>query len=168
MSDFKKIKIILLSFIITSVSFSAESYQLKNLKDYSVRLCGKVSNEILYDIGSYKERDKKSDKVDLLILISNDDPDGVSDTKVISNGEIYFKGENIINFDVTFIMTLNGGVHTDTVTYISKENKTVGGYFYNNENDADKPKEVYISTTGRVFHIDLESINNDKCLDKFK
>ncbi|EDX9487216.1 hypothetical protein GQP67_004625, partial [Salmonella enterica] len=97
------------------MSFSAESYQLKNLKDYSVRLCEKVSNEILYDIGSYKERDKKSDKVDLLILISNDDPDGVSDTKVISNGEIYFKGENIINFDVTFIMTLNGGVHTDTV-----------------------------------------------------
>lgn len=31
--------------------------------------------------------------VDLLILISNDEPNGVSETKVISNGEIHFKGK---------------------------------------------------------------------------
>ncbi|EFI8732860.1 hypothetical protein G0T39_004616, partial [Escherichia coli] len=73
-------------------------------------LCGKVSNNILDDIGGYKERDKKSEMVDLLILISNDEPNGVSETKVISNGKIYFKGESTMNLDASFIMTINGGV----------------------------------------------------------
>ncbi|EFA4513279.1 hypothetical protein E0364_24365, partial [Escherichia coli] len=73
-------------------------------------LCGKVSNNILDDIGGYKERNKKSEMVDLLILISNDEPNGVSETKVISNGEIHFKGESSINLDASFIMTINGGV----------------------------------------------------------
>ena len=39
-----------------------------------------------------KKEIKKSEMVDLLILISNDEPNGVSETKVISNGEIHFKG----------------------------------------------------------------------------
>ncbi|MED0116950.1 hypothetical protein RCU33_06205 [Escherichia coli] len=88
-----------------------------------------MSNNILDDIGGYKERNKKSEMVDLLILISNDEPNGVSETKVISNGEIHFKGESSINLDASFIMTINGGVHTDTVTYISKKNKIIGDTF---------------------------------------
>ena len=103
-----------------------------------------------------------------LILISIVEPIGVSETKVISNGEIHFKGESSINLDASFIMTINGGVHTDTVTYISKKNKIIGGYFYNNESKTDKLKEVYISNTGTVYHINIESVSDDKCLDKFK
>ncbi|WP_410402437.1 hypothetical protein [Escherichia coli] len=89
--------------------------------------------------------------VDLLILISNDEPNGVSETKVISNGEIHFKGESSINLDASFIMTINGGVHTDTVTYI-KKNKIIGGYFYNNESKTDKLKED-ISQTQELYII---------------
>ena len=167
MIAFKEI-ITLPGLIFTLIPFSAKCSQIKNPNSYSVILCGKVSNKILDDIGSYKKRDKKSEMVDLLILISNDEPNGVSDTRVTSNGRIYFKGEKVINFDASFIMTLSDGVHTDTITYISIKNKVIGGYFYKNESDTDKPKEVYISSTGGVYHIDIESLNNDKCLDKFK
>ncbi|MFY2736250.1 hypothetical protein [Pseudocitrobacter faecalis] len=166
--DFKKTLIGLVGLIFISLPFAAKCSQLKNLNDYSVMLCGKVSNKILDDIGEYKARDKKSEMVDLLILISNDEPNGVSETRVISNGEIYFKGGGTMNFDASFIMTINGGVHTDTVTYISKKNKIIGGYFYNDESKTDKPKEVYISNTGAVYHINIESVSDDKCLDKFK
>ena len=166
--NFKKTIIISVGLIFISFSFVAKCSQLKNLNNYTVMLCGKVSNNILDDIGGYKERDKKSEMVDLLILISNDEPNGVSETKVISNGKIYFKGESTMNLDASFIMTINGGVHTDTVTYISKKNKIIGGYFYNNESKTDKLKEVYISNTGTVYHINIESVSNDKCLDKFK
>ncbi len=72
-----------------------------------------------------------------------------------------------MNFDASFIMTINGGVHTDTVTYISKKNKIIGAIFIMIK---VKPLSLkkYISNTGAVYHINIESVSDDKCLDKFK
>ena len=61
--NFKKTIIISVGLIFISFSFVAKCSQLKNLNNYSVMLCGKVSNNILDDIGGYKERDKKSKKL---------------------------------------------------------------------------------------------------------
>ncbi|WP_244879955.1 hypothetical protein [Rahnella inusitata] len=94
--------------------------------------------------------------IDLLILISTDAPNSVSDARVTADGKIFLKGRDTISFPVSLIMTLDGGVHTDTVTYISNRNKLIGGHFYNSENDTGESEEVYISSTGSVYHIEIE------------
>lgn len=53
---FRKTIITSVGLIFISFSFVAKCSQLKNLNNYSVMLCGKVSNNILDDIGGYKER----------------------------------------------------------------------------------------------------------------
>lgn len=53
---FRKTIITSVGLIFISFSLWQSALNSKNLNNYSVMLCGKVSNNILDDIGGYKER----------------------------------------------------------------------------------------------------------------
>ncbi|MEE8729843.1 MAG: hypothetical protein SOI28_14255 [Rahnella inusitata] len=167
MNILKKITIVFFSLLFSSMTVAADDSALGDLSQYTVMLCGKVSNEVLDDVGSHEKSEPLSKMIDLLILISTDAPNSVSDARVTADGKIFLKGRDTISFPVSLIMTLDGGVHTDTVTYISNRNKLIGGHFYNSENDTGESEEVYISSTGSVYHIEIEKISNESCFNKF-
>lgn len=168
MNIIKLLLLIVLNTILASVSCATEQTFLPAGDNYSVMLCGKISNRILDDIAEYKVKDQESEIVNLLILINNEDPNAITNTRVIANGKIYLKGADIVELDALFIMTLNNGIHTDTITYMAKGNKIIGGHFYNSASDTDNLREVYISPTGNVYHIDITGVSNNECLDNFK
>ena len=165
MNILKKITIVFFSLLFSSMTVAADDSALGDLSQYTVMLCGKVSNEVLDDVGSHEKSEPLSKMIDLLILISTDAPNSVSDARVTADGKIFLKGRDTISFPVSLIMTLDGGVHTDT--YISNRNKLIGGHFYNSENDTGESEEVYISSTGSVYHIEIEKISNESCFNKF-
>ncbi|WBM70338.1 hypothetical protein OH773_19720 [Buttiauxella sp. WJP83] len=168
MGNLKQNGMVLLFLLSVPVFFSSGGSFQPDLSRYSVLLCGKISNEILNDVDRYNQRDRNSDTVNFIILISNDDPNSISDTRVVSDGEIFFKGNDMIKFDTSFIMTIDKGKHTDTVMFMSKENKVVGGYFYKNESSVNENNDVYISKTGAVYHLNIAKENDESCSNKFR
>lgn len=72
MNILKKITIVFFSLLFSSMTVAADDSALGDLSQYTVMLCGKVSNEVLDDVGSHEKSEPLSKMIDLLILISTD------------------------------------------------------------------------------------------------
>lgn len=168
MNPCKIAKIVFFVLMLFSMHSSAGAPASVELSQYSVMLCGTVPNGVLSDIDSSEQILSPSGMVDLMILISKEDPDAISYGRVVSDGKIFFKGGGALQLDISFITTLDNGVQSGTVIYLYKNNKRIGGLFYSNESDNVKPKSVYISNTGSVYHVNFGKISDEDCFDRFK
>ncbi len=80
---------------------------------------------------------------------------------------------NLLKLDSLSVLTIINRIPTDTITYISKKNKILGGVFYSNESMPLEEKNkvpanlIYIGNTGDVFHLKTYQFKDKECSSHF-